>query len=113
MWSSPNRTAHGVLPCPSALVPRGNRVNSCCTNGEIHKALHRVRSAREATEGKEHHAMRADVEGAISQAVRAFGLRRCCYRGIDKTRLQRTLTAAAISIACTDAWFTGTPHASS
>jgi hypothetical protein len=57
--------------------------------------------------------MRADAEGAISQAVRAFGLRRCCYRGIDKTRLQHTLTAAAISIACTDAWFTSTPYASS
>ncbi|MFD7479100.1 transposase [Streptomyces sp. NPDC059837] len=98
---------------PQCTCARGNRVNSCCTNREIHKALHRVRSAREATEGKEQDAMRADVEGATSQAVRAFGLRGCCYRAIDKARLQHTLTAAAISIACTDAWFTGTPHASS
>ena len=113
MWSSPNRTAHGVLPCSSALAPRGNRVNSRCISGEIHKALHHVRSARETTEGKEQHAMRAGVEGAISQAVRAFGLRRCCYRGIDKTSLRHTLTAAAISTACTDAWFTGTLHPSS
>ena len=52
MWSSPNRTAHGVLPCLNALAPRGNSVNSCCTNGEIHEVLHRVHSARETTEGE-------------------------------------------------------------
>ncbi|HAX84998.1 MAG TPA: hypothetical protein DCY91_01770 [Cyanobacteria bacterium UBA11370] len=38
---------------------------------------------------------RAGVEGTISQAVGAFGLRHCRYLGLAKTHLQHIATAAA------------------
>ena len=39
---------------------------------------------------------RAGVEGTLSQGVRAMGLRRSRYRGLDKTRLSHVATAAAL-----------------
>jgi transposase len=39
------------------------------------------------------------VEGTISQAVRAFGLRRTRYIGLAKTHLQHVLTAIAFNLA--------------
>lgn len=54
---------------------------------------------------------RAGVEGTISQAIQAFGLRRFRYRGLTKTRLQHHLTGAAINPARIDARFTGRPLA--
>jgi nitroreductase len=56
-------------------------------------------------------AERAGVEGALSQGTRAFGLRRCRYTGLPKTRLQHLATAAAMNLARLDAWWTETPRA--
>ncbi|MGP4089470.1 IS1182 family transposase [Streptomyces sp. KR55] len=101
-------------PCPSRpQCTRAKREPRQLTlhQREIHEALHGVRAAQETTEWKEQYAMRAGIEGTLSQAVRAFGLRRCRYRGTDKTNLQHVLTAAAINIVRADAWLIGTPHA--
>ena len=54
-----------------------------------------------------HWQARAGVEGTISQATRAFGLRRCRYRGFPKTRLQHIITAAAINLVRVWEWWTG------
>ena len=54
---------------------------------------------------------RAGIEGTLSQGIRAFGLRRCRYRGLPKTRLQHLAVAAAIKIDRLAAWLDGRPHA--
>lgn len=48
------------------------------------------------------------VEGTISQATRVFGLRRCRYRGFEKTRLQHIITAAAMNLVRVWQWWTET-----
>jgi len=47
----------------------------------------------------------------LSQAVRAFGLRRCRSIGLAKTQLQQVLTVIAVNIARVDAWLTERPLA--
>jgi transposase len=65
----------------------------------------RVREAGE--EFAKQYGVRAGIEGTISQAVRAFGLRRARYFGQAKTHLQHVLTAAAINLVRLAAWFAG------
>ena len=48
--------------------------------------------------GQKNRNKRAGVEGAISQAVRGFGMRQTRYRSLAKTKLQHLATAAAINI---------------
>jgi transposase len=57
-----------------------------------------------SAEGKRQYARRAGIEGTLSQGVRAFGLRRTRYRGLEKTHVQHVATAAAINIDRTVAW---------
>jgi IS5 family transposase len=47
---------------------------------------------------------RAGIEGTHSQAVRALGLRRTRYFGLEKTSLQHLFTAAAINLIRLDAF---------
>ena len=54
---------------------------------------------------------REGVEGTLSQAVCAFGLRRAHYRGLTKTGLQHVATAAALNLDRIAAWFAGRPLA--
>ncbi len=68
--------------------------------------------AREGTQDwKDEYARRAGVEGTISQAVRALGLRRCRYYGIAKARLQHQLTATAMNFHRLNAWWSEVPRA--
>jgi transposase len=52
-----------------------------------------------------------DIEGTISQGVRAFNLRRSRYVGKVKTHLQHLLIAAAMDVVRIYCWLTGEPHA--
>ena len=54
---------------------------------------------------------RAGIEGTLSQGVRAFGMRRTRYRGLDKTHLQNVAIASAINVDRLVAWFDGQPRA--
>lgn len=47
-----------------------------------HEALVAARAREGRREGKRLYAVRRGVEGTLPQAVRAFGLRRACYRGL-------------------------------
>lgn len=58
-------------------------------------------------EGKLLYQLRAGVEAAISQGVRAMGLRRSRYQGLAKTRLQHLASAAALNLTRLGAWLTG------
>ena len=60
-------------------------------------ALQHARARQRTEEYKKEYAQRAGVEGTISPAVGAFGLRRARYCGQPKTHLQHVLTAVAVN----------------
>jgi hypothetical protein len=74
---------------------------------EQHELLRDLRAEQQTEQWRQRYAARSGVEGTISQAVRAFGLRRCRYKGIAKTRVQNILTATAINLTRVDAWLAG------
>ncbi len=73
-----------------------------------HQAIQAAREKQQTPEFKKQYALRAGVEGTISQGTRTFGLRRCRYRGSAKTRLQNIITAAAINLVRVWNWWCGT-----
>ena len=76
-----------------ATIPMGvNVIRGISTIILLANSLSRV-----AEEYKKECAQRAGVEGTISQAVGAFGLRRARYCGQPKTHLQHVLTAVAVN----------------
>jgi transposase len=78
---------------------------------EQHEALQGARRQQETAEWKAEYAVRAGVEGTLSQGVRGFGLRRCRYIGLAKARLQHVATAAAINVYRLSDWAGGVPRA--
>lgn len=67
---------------------------------------------REETESyAQEYARRDGIEGTISWAVRSCGLRRSRYRGLNKTHLQHSLTAAALNFVRVGEWLSGVPRA--
>ena len=75
------------------------------------EALQAARHRQTTAEFKEQYALRAGIEGTLSQGVRAFGLRCSRYLGLAKTRLDHLVTAAAINLQRLWAWWTETPLA--
>jgi hypothetical protein len=78
---------------------------------ERHEAITATRARLTSPAGQQLYAQRQGVEGTISQAVRAFGLRRARYRGLAKTSLQSLVTAAAINLDRLAAWLASRPLA--
>jgi transposase len=78
---------------------------------ERFEALQAARAWYASEEGRQRYQRRAGVEGTLSQGVRAFGLRRSRYRGLEKTHLQHVATAAAINIDRLVAWLEERPRA--
>lgn len=76
-----------------------------------HEALQAVRRQQETEAWRARYGKRAGIKGTLSQAVRAFDLRRCRYIGLAKTKLQHVFTAIAINVVRFDAWATGRPFA--
>jgi transposase len=76
-----------------------------------HLALQAGRNFQRTEAFKKEYAKRAGVEGTISQAVRAFELRRSRYIGVARTHLQHLFTAVAINLVRFDTWSTDIPHA--
>ena len=76
---------------------------------EIHEAVTAARASQASQHWKNRYALRAGVEGTIWQATHVTGLRRARYRGLDKTRLEHSVAAAAINLIRLDAWWTGKP----
>lgn len=75
-----------------------------------HLALTAARERQTTTDFKRRYAKRAGVEGTISQAVGAFGLRHCRYLGLAKTHLQHIATAAAINLSRLFNWLRAVPR---
>src|SRR5438034_11459154 len=78
---------------------------------EQFEALQHARARQQTEEYKKEYAQRAGVEGTISQAVGAFGLRRARYFGFLKTHLQHVLTSVALEFVKKREWLPGTPRA--
>ncbi len=96
--------------CTRSLSPKQGRVVAILPRQE-HDALAAARAREGTAEGRRLYAQRQGIESTLSQAVRAFGLRRTRYRGLAKTGLQHAATAAAINLDRLAAWFGGRPIA--
>ena len=71
-----------------------------------------VARQRQCTETfTQRYAIRAGIEGTLSQAVNTLDLRRARYLGLAKTHLQHILTAAALNLLRVANWLQGVPRA--
>jgi transposase len=76
-----------------------------------HEALLAARQRQTTTAWQAQYAVRAGIEGTLSQGIQGFALRQSRYMGFAKTHLQHLATAAAMNLVRLDAWFEGIPHA--
>lgn len=76
-----------------------------------HEALQAARQRQHTPEFKARYAVRAGVEGTMSQSAYALGMRRCRYIGVAKTHLQHVLTATAMNLTRVAAWIQEVPRA--
>jgi DDE family transposase len=118
-WRGKSAIQIGFLPSDCLACPvrarcthsaRTPRVLTLPTQDE-YEALRQARQRQQTGAFLQLHHLRAGVEGLVSQAVNAHGLRRSRYRGLAKTRLQHFATAAALNVSRTVAWLDGTPRA--
>ncbi len=73
---------------------------------EQHEALQEARHRQTTEAFKQDYALRAGCEATISQAVRAFDLRRSRYSGLAKTHLQHIAIATAMNVSRLFEWWT-------
>src|SRR3954467_1896997 len=78
---------------------------------EQHEALQAARRQQETAEWKAEYAVRAGIEGTLSEGIRGFGLRRCRYIGLAKAHLQHVITAAAMNLSRLASWLSEAPRA--
>jgi transposase len=76
-----------------------------------HELIQAARTYQQTQEFKDRYAVRAGVEGTVSQAASALDMRRSRYRGHSKTHLQHVVTAVAINIKRTLNWLNDVPFA--
>jgi transposase len=76
-----------------------------------HVALQQARKRQATPEFIVQYARRAGIEGTLSQAVRAYDLRRSRYFGQKKTHLQHIFSSIAINLARFVSWFNQLPLA--
>jgi transposase len=100
------------LPCPArarctrAKTGGGARTLTLKPRAE-YDLLEIARSRQQTDDFAALYTQRAGIEGAISQGVRAFGLRQARYRGLRKTHLQDVATATAMDLARLHRWLEG------
>lgn len=76
-----------------------------------HRALQAAREHQATATFKAEYAVRAGVEGLLSQGVQAYGLRRSRYVGQAKTHLQHVVTAVALTLVRVVSWVLGAARA--
>jgi len=65
---------------------------------EFHEAIKKTRALFSSDDGRREYKERAGIEGTLSQGIRRGTIRRARYKGLRKTHLQETATAAGINI---------------
>jgi len=99
-------------PCPmKAHCTKAQRRTISVRVKEHHQALQAVRARQKDAAFWEKYRARSGIEGTISQGVRAFGMRRSRYRGMEKTHLQHLIIATAINLVRVLAWLEERPLA--
>ena len=97
--------------CPSrSLCTRARSGNPRCLLFQPraqYEALQEARGQQTTPQWRQRYNTRAGVEGLMSQGVRAHGMRRCRYRGLAKTAVQETATAAGINVLRVTDWLAG------
>jgi Transposase DDE domain len=78
---------------------------------EQHEAIQFARERQKSEEFASLYSDRAGIEGTFSQGVRAFGLRKARYRGLERTHLQELATAASINVGRITNWLNAVPTA--
>lgn len=58
----------------------------------------RARTEQDSPERRRTYAVRSGIEGMINEFAHGHEMRRCRYRGLDKTHVQHVLTAIAVNI---------------
>ncbi len=98
-------------------------VRSACTRSQTsgrsltvrpqaeHAALQAARAHQQTPEFKQAYAVRAGVEGTLSQGVAVSGLRQARYIGRARTHLQHILTGAALNLVRVMDWLAEAPRA--
>jgi transposase len=101
-------------PCPvRAMCTRAKTLPRSLTlqPQAEHEAIQAARTRQQTAAYAATYDRRAGIEGTISQSVRRFGLRRSRCRGLAKTHLQHTATAAALNLGRLANWFNEAPRA--
>jgi len=99
-------------PCPMKVhCTKAQRRAISVRVKEHHQALQAVRARQKDPAFWGKYRARSGIEGTISQGVRAFGMRRSRYRGMEKTHLQHLIIATAINLARVLAWLEEEPLA--
>jgi transposase len=94
--------------CPSHLAcTRATRRTITVRPHAQYLSLQAAREREQTAASQAASAKRAGLEGTISPAVRACGVRRARYMGAAKTPLQHVLTAAAINLLRIGHWLAG------
>lgn len=93
-----------LCTCSKSRAPR--RLLSVQPQAQ-YQALQEARRRQHTSAFARQYALREGVEATISQGVRAFGMRRSRYIGLDKTHLQQIGIAAAMNIVRIVAWLDG------
>ena len=98
--------------CPlKAHCTKGTRRTITVRVKPHHEALQQARTRQKDPAFWEKYRARSGIEGTISQGVRAFGMRRSRYRGMEKTHLQHLIIATVINLVRVLAWWDGRPLA--
>ena len=77
---------------------------------EHHEALVEARQHQRTGPFKQQYALRAGIEGTISQEVRVSGMRQSRYIGLAKTHVQHVITASALNLLRGSVWLAGQPQ---
>src|SRR5258706_3314646 len=106
-----NRGEEVIRVSFSAVTCQACPVKELCTKREkskgriltlspqrVHEARERRRAEQRTPPFQERYALRAGIEGSISEGVRCHGLRQARYRGQPMTQLQAQAIAAAINL---------------
>ena len=71
---------------------------------------HETRQVARQQHDTAEYAVRAGIEGTLSQGIRGFDLRQCLYAGLAKARSQHVATAAASDVRRISGWVGGVPR---
>jgi transposase len=75
------------------------------------EALQLARQHQTTEAFRQEYALRAGIEATHAQGLHRSDLRRTCYIGLARTRLQHLLTAIALNLVRAVEWLTDTSHA--